>query len=408
MSQAPGWYRDPFLRGHERYWDGRVWTQGTRPEGVEDTYQGDLTQAQLAHPDVVHPAAGTRSAPAEPSVPSPGAGPPVVPSFAPLGAPSDPTIAPPAGGPTTWAPPAMGTAGVAGSAHGGSDRHRRRAVVAIGAAALVLAGAGISAALVLGGSGNASAQEAVDSAATQTMNAQSADVSMSMDVSALGHQVSIAANGAVDFAHKTATMNMTISAAGKQASAQEILDGSTLYENISGLGTSLTPSGKPWVSENVSQANQSSSALNTLDPTSMLQHLVSIGGTVTSLGQTTHDGTSVTEYSATLPASVLEGQFGSASSSLRSIPGLNLPDLKMNIYVTQGNLLEAMDVPSFSVSVGGQTVSMSMSMNLSNYGTTVNVTPPPANEVQPFSQLGGGGLGNSGSTGNTGNSGSSI
>ena len=33
VVQAAGWYRDPFHRDQERYWDGRMWTQGTRPEG---------------------------------------------------------------------------------------------------------------------------------------------------------------------------------------------------------------------------------------------------------------------------------------------------------------------------------------------------------------------------------------
>jgi hypothetical protein len=49
-------------------------------------------------------------------------------------------------------------------------------------------------------------------------------------------------------------------------------------------------------------------------------------------------------------------------------------------------------------------MTMQMTMVLSNYGTTVNVTPPPADQVQPLSQLGSGGLGNSGSTGSTSSS----
>jgi hypothetical protein len=276
----------------------------------------------------------------------------------------------------------------------------------IAAAALLLVAGGVSTAVVLGGSGNASAQEAVATAASQT-NAQSADMSMSIDVSVMGVQQSVTANGAFDFAHNLGTMTMTIPVNGTQYTEQEIMDGSTVYVNVGGLSNGLAPT-KPWISVPAGQLDNSSSALNTLDPTSMLQQLQSSGGTVTSLGQTTYGGTAVTEYAATLPASAMMGQIGKLPSSLQqSVPGLDLPDMHMNIYVTPDHLLKALSVPSYSVSFSGQTMSMGMTMVLSNYGTAVNVTPPPADQVEPLSQLGGG-LGNSGSTGNAGNSGSSI
>ena len=257
----------------------------------------------------------------------------------------------------------------------------------IAAAALVLVAGGVSTAVVLGGSGNASAQEAVATAAAQTMNSQSADMSMSIDVSILGMHENVSANGAMDFAHKVGTMTMTIPVNGQQYTEQEIIDGSTVYVNIGGLGGGLAPA-KPWVSENVGQLGNSS-GLNTLDPTSMLQQLQTAGGTVTSLGQTTYDGTSVTEYAATLPASAMMGEIGKLPSSLQQgVSGLNLPDMHMNIYVTQDHLLKALSVPSYSVSFSGQTMSMDMTMVLSNYGIPVNVTPPPADQVEPLSQLG--------------------
>jgi hypothetical protein len=241
------------------------------------------------------------------------------------------------------------------------------------------------------------------------MNSQSADMSMSIDMSILGMHEKVSANGAMDFAHKVGTMTMTIPVNGQQYTEQEIVDGSTVYVNIGGLGGGLAPT-KPWVSENVGQLGNSG-GLNTLDPTSMLQQLQTAGGTVTSLGQTKYDGTSVTEYAATLPASAMMGEIGKLPSSLQQgVSGLNLPDMHMNVYVTQDHLLKALSVPSYSVSFSGQTMSMDMTLVLSNYGTPVNVTPPPADQVQPLSQLGGG-LGNGGSTGtsgSTGNTGSSI
>lgn len=394
VSQAPGWYRDPFHRGQERYWDGKIWTQGARPEGAEGP--GD-------------PAGASEQADADSAagIPGPIAMPPAAePSFAPLGGSVQPVAAAPApsSGPGTWAPPTVGTAG---PKHARRDRRGLHVMAGVAAAALVLVAGGVSTAVLLGGSGNASAQEAVANAAAQTMNSESADMSMSIDVSILGMHENVTANGAFDFAHKTGTMTMTVPVAGQQYSEREILDGSTVYVNVSGLGGGLAPT-KPWISENVGQLNDSGSGLGTLDPTSMLRQLQSSGGTVTSLGPTTYDGTSVTEYAATLPSSAMMGDIGKLPSSLQQgVSGLNLPDMHMNIYVTQDNLLKALQVPSYSVSFSGQTLSMDMTMVLSNYGTPVNVTPPPASEVEPLSQLGGG-FGASGSTGDTGTTGSSI
>jgi outer membrane lipoprotein-sorting protein len=308
-----------------------------------------------------------------------------------------PVPAAPAVGPGAWAPSAVGAAG---PQHAGRPSHRRRAAFGVAAAALVLVAGGISAVLVLGGSGNASAEEALANAATQT-NAQSADMSMSIDMTVLGMHENVSANGAFDFAHKLGTMTMTIPVNGTKYSEQEILDGSTVYVNVGGLSNGLAPA-KPWVSVDASQLGNSSGAFNTLDPTSMLQQLQKSGGTVTSLGPTNYDGTSVTEYTATLPASAMMGEIGKLPASMQQgMSGMNLPDMHMNIYVTQDNLLKALSVPSYSVSYAGQTLSMAMSMVLSNFGTAVDVTPPPADQVEPLSQLGGG-LGNSGSSGNSG------
>lgn len=273
----------------------------------------------------------------------------------------------------------------------------------VAAAALLLVAGGVSTAVLMGGSGNASAQEAVANAAAQTIDAQSADMSMSIDANVMGLHETITADGAFNFAQKTGTMSITIPVNGQNYTEQEIIDGTTVYMNIGGLGTGLTPS-KPWVSMDAGQIESASGGFGSLDPTSILTRLQSLGGTVTSVGSTTHDGTAVTEYEATVPASAIMGEIGKLPSSLQQgTSGLHLPDMKMDIYVLQNGLLQAMAVPSFTFSDAGQTLSMDMTVNVSNYGVTVNATPPPADQVHPFSQIEGG-LGNSGSTGNSGSS----
>jgi Protein of unknown function (DUF2510) len=430
VSQAPGWYRDPFFRGQERYWDGRLWTQGTRTEGADT---GPESQPAAAEPQPValpgpEPQPGAPSAAAPPPGadlaaltspdPTPAPVPPAAPpSFAPLGSPAQP-VAPVMSVAVVNAPDAV--ASRARHAASAPRTSRRRAVFAIGAAALLLVGGGIAAALVLGQpAGNASASEAVANAATQTIDAQSADMTMSMNMSMMGFTENVSGNGAFDFANHTANMTMNFGVAGKQFTEQAIYDGTTAYVNMGGLlgdlGSNLTQ-GKSWISMDLSRLESASGNPSGLgeyeDPGAMLQQLQKIGSTVTSLGATTYDGTAVTEYSVSIPSSVLQQMVGQLGSTVSKALSGNLPNINEDVYITPDNLLKAIHMP-MSFSVEGQQVSMDMTMELSNYGTAVNVTPPPASEVIPISGLGdgigsslGGVFGNTGSTGNTGDTGS--
>jgi Protein of unknown function (DUF2510) len=379
VSQAAGWYRDPFLRDQERYFDGRVWTQGVRPVGS-------------VGPGAALDAPGGGTAPGTP---------PTSPMFS---SPLSPLS------PLSWPSP---------------KRHRRGVVVGSIAAAVLVVGAlaGVGASFVFGQHDKAAATDAVTTAATNTLAARSADMSMTLQVSVLDHDETITGNGAFDFADQSGTFTVSLpGASGQQLSEQILYDGQTVYVNVGsllgslgGLGSSVTQ-GKQWVSIDASQFGSGSASslgggLDTFgNPAAMLQQLQSEGGTVTSLGPTTYDGTAVTEYSVALPQSDIEKGIGQLPSSVQhALSGVTPPNIDAKVYVASGNLLKGIDLP-LSFSLAGQTMSEDMTMVFSNFGTPVSVTPPPASEVIPFSQFAGG-LGSSGSgsgsgnLGNTGNSG---
>ena len=412
MSQAPGWYRDPFFRGQERYWDGRLWTQGTRMEGADAGAEpqpaapgADADAGAEMQPGVplsIEPQLAADPAASPPDL-SPGVAPPAPPTFAPLGAPAPPTMTAPV------SVAAESPASYPQHAASGQPGSRRRAALVIGAAALLLVGGGVAAALVLGQpAGNASASEAVSSAATQTINAQSADMTMSMNMSMMGINEKISGNGAFNFAAHTGSMTMNFGVAGKQFSEQAVYDGTTAYINMGDVLGELgnVTQGKSWISMDLSKLESAAgnpSGLGSFeDPAAMLQQLQKIGGTVTSLGATTYDGTAVTEYSVSIPASVLQQTLNQLGSSISKALSGNLPNISEDVYIASDNLLKAVHMP-MTFTVQGQQVSMDMTMELSNYGTAVNITPPPASEVIPFSQLGDGiGSALGGLFGNTG------
>ena len=345
MGQAPGWYDDLFERDQERWWDGYIWTSYTRPVGSDDA--GPLAEEVDDDP------------------------------FAELSL----------------------EAGVAPA-----KSRRRGAVFAVAAAVLIAAAAGLGA-YVLGHHSEAAATEAVTRAASQSLDAKSADMSFTMTFSGLGLNEQLTGQGAFDYANQVGTLSVNLPLGGQQQSEQVIEDGGTMYVNVGGLVGQVAP-GKSWVSATESQLSSGSSRLGGFsqwdDPAGMLQQLQQAGATVTPDGSTTFDGTPVTGYSVTLPSSAIQKYLGALPSSLQqSTSGLSLPNLTEKVYVEAGNLLRGVDLP-LSLGVMGKTLSMDMQMAFSNYGTPVTVTPPPASEVIPFDQFGA----IAGSSGNTGSSGS--
>jgi hypothetical protein len=241
-------------------------------------------------------------------------------------------------------------------------------------------------------------------------------MSLSMTFSGLGLNEQITGQGAFDFPDQTGTLTMNLPLGGQDRSEQIIEDGGTVYVSLGDLLGQVAP-GKSWVSASPGQLSSGGGSSGALgggvmqwsDPSQTLQQLQAAGATVTSDGPTTFDGTAVTEYSVTVPSSSFSKYMGSLPSSLQGIAsGLSLPNMTEKVYIESGNLLRAVDLP-YSFGIMGKTFSMDMQMELSNYGTPVTVTPPPASAVLPYNQFGAiaGNSGSSGS-GNSGNSGSAA
>jgi hypothetical protein len=360
VGQAPGWYDDLFARDQERYWDGRLWTSHTRPFGSDDP--GPF--ADIVEDDPF--AAVSLEAGVSPAKVRRGGG-------------------------------------------------RGGAAYAVAAAVLIAAVLGGAGYYVLGRHSEAAATEAVTTAATQSLDAKSADMLFSMNLSGPGLSEQVTGMGAFDFADQTATMTVNLPLG---HSEQLILDAGTVYLNLGNLVGQVAP-GKTWISATESQLSSGNdsglggggSISQWDDPAGALEQLQAAGATVTSDGPTTYGGTPVTEYSVTLPSSAFSKYLGSLPSSLQQVAsGLSMPNLTEKVYVESGNLLRAVDMP-YSFGVMGKTFSMDIQMSLVNYGTTVTVTPPPPSEVLPYNDFSGnsgntgnsGDLGNSGNTGDTGN-----
>ncbi len=365
MNQPAGWCTDPFNREQERYWDGKVWTAHVRPPGA------------------VHDAPPPGFETLVPSVMSNhGPGPASTPALAP----------------------------------------KRRAIVFGGIATAVLVVGAVGAYLVLGDHSSAAASEAIAKAVTQSLNEQTADMSLDVQISAAGMSEHVTGNGAFDFTTHTGTITVNVPAGNEQISEQVIEDGSTVYVSMPSQFGQLLPA-KSWVSVDAgtfASGNDDGlgSGFNGIeDPAALLHQLQSQGDPVDSLGQTTYDGASVSGYSVTIPLSQLEKDLGQLPAADRQLASGLLPSsITEKVYIDANGLLRGIVVP-ISFSLAGHALSETVQMSYSNYGTPVSVTAPPANEVATLQQLeaaagssGGGGFGglgsgNTGSTGDTGNTG---
>ncbi len=385
MNQPAGWYPDPFNREQDRFWDGKVWTMHVHaPGAIEDAPPPGFGTAVPA----MQRQAMTGQGPGSPSSSPAGDVPPGV---------------------TTWSPAVAPTT---------APTHRRAMVLSGIAAALLVVGGvvGVGAYVVFGDHGSAAASEAVAKAVTQSLHEQTADMSLDVQISATGMNEHITGSGAFDFTTHSGTVSVNVPAGNEQMTEQVIEDGSTVYVSMPSQVGQLLP-GKGWISVDASTFASGDdgglgSGFNGIEnPSALLHQLQSQGDPVDSLGLTTYDGTSVNEYSVTIPLSQLDKDLGQLPADDRQLASGLLPSsITEKVYIDGNGLLRGILLP-ISFSLSGHTLTETVQMSYSNYGTPVSVTAPPASEVATLQQLeaaegstGGSGLGGLGS-GNTGDTG---
>ncbi len=226
--------------------------------------------------------------------------------------------------------------------------------------------------------------------------AKTADVNLSMTMSGVGGTGDITATGSgqVDFANNEATSTITYGGipALQGTAMSEIIVGGTLYVSVPEISQVLP--GKNWVSQTLGTAGAImglQGVPDTSDVSGILKMLASEGNSVTDLGASTVDGSSVQGYQVQVSPDFLKQQL--ANSSLppaeQQIAQSVVGDLglSLDVYVdSTTDMLRRVDM-SMSVSLAGQSVAVQVREDLNNYGTPVSITAPPAEQVATMQQL---------------------
>jgi hypothetical protein len=226
-------------------------------------------------------------------------------------------------------------------------------------------------------------RQIVLASATRTAAANTVHMTVTMGFSGTpsfaGHKgtpvsVSVSGEGTLDFAHKSSTLTVRGPAAsGKGTEVRQMrIIGPTMYLNAPGL--TGADGGKPWVQVGLAQYDQKEGtsglgSLSTGDLSQILGVLRQHSSSVTKLGSATIDGVATTHYRA-----MLTGTYTSTSSSGAPVSGT--ASWPVDVWVDgQGRLSQLrLQLPFFGIE-------MSNTVTLSDYGSPVSVTPPPADQT---------------------------
>jgi hypothetical protein len=238
----------------------------------------------------------------------------------------------------------------------------------------------------------------VASAATKTQQAGGYKVAMSVTVSAAGRQLAMNARGT--FGREMGELEMDMG--GLMSGLGGLLGGSgtsstmkvkyltedgnpVVYMNL-GFLSSFLPGGKSWVRLDVQKAGKAAgvdvdqlmggAGQNPSDWLSLLQSQ----GDFSKVGTETLNGVETTRYHGTIDLRKAAAN-GPAADALQHILDSGAPsEYPIDVWVDDQGYVRQYE-SSYDQTLGGNTMSTTMKVEISDYGTQVEVFPPPADEV---------------------------
>jgi hypothetical protein len=246
-------------------------------------------------------------------------------------------------------------------------------------------------------SGQNAADAAVAGAVTSAINDRTATLSMNGSESLAGASISISGSGAMDFTQNDMRMQVDLSVAGQELTANAVYLDKSVYINLGDLVGKVLP-GKSWVSLNFGQLSGGKAGASPLglgasslpnDPVAVLTLLGADGNTATDLGPSTIKGVAVEGYSVKVDAAAIRAEISGKSLPSWMRPALSTvsnPDVSYKVFINQSGELvrQTQDV---TLKESGVTLHEVGSIDFSDYGVPVTITVPPAGQVATFQQF---------------------
>jgi hypothetical protein len=275
---------------------------------------------------------------------------------------------------------------------------------ALGFAALALVAAGC------GGSSSSSMTplELVSQAVSKTTKANSAKFHMQV-TETLGPigPISITADGVSDASSHSANMKMDLSSVAQLLGngagdpndwkGDVIVDGSNPKNIIEYMRlpafSKLIPGAKPWVKVDVNQVAKSnafnfSQLLQTAgsqDPTQALAMIQSVGN-VQKVGSEQIDGVDTTKYAGAIDPEKLAAKFGNSDLG-KVFEAMGTKTIPVSVWVDGDGYVRKLEESLSAQIPGSGTMDMKIGLQMSDFGTKVDVTPPPADQTTDVGSL---------------------
>lgn len=256
------------------------------------------------------------------------------------------------------------------------------------------------------GGGGADALQMIAASSTRTQAAGTASVEMTIDMEAMGQKVHMVGRGQndVDAQRSQMTMEMDSEMAPIQGSIEIVTDGTKVYMKYpeGTLGLPGKAGGKPWAMFDA-ESMGGAGGLNGFsglgqpgsgDPTQYLEFLKGVSGDVETVGTEDVRGVGTTHYKATLDfEKVIEQASSEAKAELDASldqfkSQLGTTEMPMEVWIDDDGLMRRMAM-SFSAGTEEESGSFSMTMTIEmfDFGKPVDIQIPPASDVTDVSEM---------------------
>jgi len=267
-------------------------------------------------------------------------------------------------------------------------------------ALLALAVAGLAIGLTACGVSNSI--DPVAAAATKSQSAGGFKTSLKLSVTANGQRLTMTGHGT--FGDKQGELDIEMpdllgrlgAASGTDMTMKALYvteDGDPVMYMQLGLLAGQLPGGKTWMRIDLAKAGKAAGIdLGQLmggagqNPSDWLALLRS-NGEFSEVGHETVDGADTTRYHGTVDLEKAAAGDGPAAATIKRLLDLGAPTkYPLDVWVDGAGYIRQFEM-SYDETLSGNTVSMSMIMSMSDYGTTVDVSAPPADQVFDATEL---------------------
>jgi hypothetical protein len=248
------------------------------------------------------------------------------------------------------------------------------------------------------GPSEASAQERIAQAPAATQSEQSALMSMEMVMTGGQEDVTITAEGGVDFANERSTMTLNMGDQLAEAGFGKlrlIMDGTIMYMEMPNAQELGLPTA--WVKMDLEEMTgaQGLGELQQMgnDPTKSMEMLQGVSDDVTEVGAEDVRGEPTTHYRATVDLEKARDRApeGTRAFIQQQIDVLGTSTMPLEVWLDDAGRLRRqrvdMDLSQMAASTPGAPTHVTTTVEMFDFGAAVDAEPPPADEVSDFADL---------------------